>query len=126
MIAVFISSIAGFIISSYSTGGMSGTLGFGIGAVFWFASNILAFVKIKKGKVREHEKWMMRNYMGTFAAVTLRIQLPIILACGADIVQALAIVAWISWIPNLIGIEVYIQRKYGGMLKAKVPLLYDA
>ncbi len=70
--------------------------------------------------MKEHEQWMMRNYSLAFGAVTLRICLPILLMMGLTIVQALALCSWICWIPNVVGMEIYIQSQYGGMLsKAK-------
>ncbi len=110
--SVFISSIAGFIIALFSTGGTIGAVGFGILAVLWFITNLLAVANIKKGKVKEHEKWMIRNYGLTFSAVTLRIYLPILLMIGLDIAQGLQIVAFLCWIPNIMATEAYIQRKY--------------
>jgi len=90
--------------------------------VAWFTTNLFALIKIKKGKIKEHEKWMMRNYMLTFSAVYLRIYLPIILGCGASIEQALMIVSWLCWVPTMVGMEVYIQSGFGGKQKSKEQL----
>ena len=118
--AVFTSSIAGFIISFYSTGGAIGGFGFGTLAVLWFATNLIALANIKMGKVKEHEKWMIRNYGLTFSAVTLRIYLPLILMSGSDIAQALQIVSFLCWMPNIVVTETYIQSQYG---KGSSPML---
>ena len=107
--SVLISSIAGFIIAFFSTGGTISEFGFGSLAVVWFTTNLLAFMAIKKRKIKEHEKWMMRNYSLTFGAVKLRVYLPILFGLGADVYLALQIVSWISWVPNLVAMEIYIQ-----------------
>jgi len=61
----------------------------------------------------------MRNYSLIFAAVTLRIWLPTALLFGATIEQALMIVSWASWIPNLLGMEMYIRSQKGEKLKSQ-------
>ena len=115
VIAVFVSSISGFIIALFSSGGTVAAIGFGILAVLWFTSNLIALLKIKRGIIKEHQKWMIRNYALTFSAVTLRIYLPILLASGHDIALALQIVSWLCWIPNVMVIEIYIQSRYDGV-----------
>jgi len=111
VISVLISSISGFIIAIFSTGGTIAAVGFGSLAVAWFISNIAGLTRIKQGDIKEHEKWMMRNYALTFSAVTLRIYLPILLANGASIELTLKIVSWLCWIPNITVMETYIQRR---------------
>ncbi len=56
----------------------------------------------------------------TFSAVTLRIYLPLILISGSDIVQALQIVSFLCWMPNIVATEAYIQRKYGKELNLAI------
>jgi len=126
VIAVLISSITGFIIAFFSTGGTLGAIGFGGLGVAWFTTNLFAFIKIKKGKIKEHERWMMRNYTLTFSAVTLRIYLPILLMLGCDIVQALMISSWLCWVPTLVGMEIYIQSQSGGAFKSKPKEIDDS
>ena len=119
MTAVFISSIAGFSITFFSTGGPVGGVGFGVAAVVWFTTNTMALISIKKGKVKEHERWMTRNYTLTFSAVTLRILLPLLILCGFTIPQALMIVSWLCWTPPVIGMEIYIQSQLRRRVKSK-------
>ena len=116
VISVFISSISGFIIALFSSGKIVAIIGFAALAVLWFTSNLLALIKIKKGMIREHQMWMIRNYALTFSAVTLRIYLPIVLAGGGSIVLALQIASWLCWVPNLLSAEIYIHRRCGGVI----------
>jgi len=119
MISVLICSSSGFSIAYYSSGGIIAAFGFGVIAVLTFVSNVFAFVSIKNRKIKEHQKWMMRNYSLIFAAVTLRIWLPTALLFGATIEQALMIISWVSWIPNLLGMEIYIRNQNDGKMKVK-------
>ena len=112
VISVFVSSISGLMIAPFSSGGAVAAIGFGALAVWWFISNLVAFLKIKKGIINEHQKWMIRNYTLTFSAVVLRICLPILLATGHSIMLALQIVSWLCWVPNVVVMEIYIQSRY--------------
>jgi len=108
------SSITGLIVAVYSTGRKPAAIGFGALAVSWFISNLKAFFQIRKGKVKEHERWMIRNFALTFSAVTLRVYLPILLAKKTGIVKSLQIASWLCWVPNAIIAEIYIQSQYDG------------
>ena len=77
-----------------------------------------ALIKIKHLNIQAHQKWMLRNYALTFAAVTLRIWLPLftILLGDENFQYYYAVIAWLCWVPNLIVIEWYIRRKLGPIL----------
>jgi hypothetical protein len=44
---------------------------------------------------------MIRNFSLTFAAVTLRIYVPLSIALGIPFEQAYPAIAWLCWVPNL-------------------------
>jgi hypothetical protein len=46
----------------------------------------------------------------TFAAVTLRLWLPILISSGVDYIEAYQAVAWLSWVPNLLVAEWIVHR----------------
>jgi len=54
---------------------------------------------------------MLRSYALIFAAVTLRIWLPLlIIAYQGDFLPAYRWVAWVSWVPNALFVEWIIRR----------------
>jgi hypothetical protein len=53
---------------------------------------------------------MVRNFSLTFAAVTLRLYLPISGVAGVPFEVAYPIIAWIAWVPNLIVAEWWFNR----------------
>lgn len=114
VVAVLISSLAGFIIAFNATGGIVPITGFLCLAVLWLMTDIQAYRTIRKGDVKMHEQWMIRNYALTFAAVTLRIWIPV-LQSGFNLPfsEAYQIVAWLCWIPNLMFAEalIFISQK---------------
>jgi uncharacterized membrane protein len=112
VIAVLLSSCAGLFIAFFASGGITSVLGFGSLALLWLFTDIKAYTSIRKLQIDEHERWMIRNYALTFAAVTLRIWLP--LATGLmhfDFITAYRAISWVCWVPNLIVAEFIISRK---------------
>ena len=110
VVAALLSALGGIGIGFYATGGFVAAAGFiGLGIV-WFATTLLAYVKIKNREVAEHQKWMIYSYAACLAAVTLRIWLPILTIALNDSNLAYLIVAWLCWIPNLIVARIVIRK----------------
>lgn len=120
VIAVLISGIPGFYIALHASGGLSPKLGFSIGAVLWVVLTTLAFTTIRKGNVEAHRQLMLYSYAGTFGAVTLRIWLPLLILILGGFTPAYKIVAWLSWIPNMIVVYFMIQKSKKSMLQFPV------
>ncbi len=102
MLSVLISGICGLYIALHATGGIISVLGFFTLGVIWLSTTVFALVSIKKGDVTLHEKLMIYSYAACFAAVTLRIWLPILANALGGFTDAYRIVAWLCWVPNLI------------------------
>ena len=54
---------------------------------------------------------MLRSFALIFAAVTLRIELPILIGIFHGFDPAYALVAWLCWVPNLAIAEIYIRLR---------------
>jgi len=101
--SVILSSLAGLYIALFASGGIIATLGFGLLAALWFFTVLKAYTSILNKEFKQHENWMIRNYALTFAAVTLRIYLPLSQAVlHMDFITAYRIISWLCWVPNLI------------------------
>lgn len=112
VVSVLLSSLAGLVIALFATGGTISIVGFAGLAICWLFSNIKAYTFIRKGRIQEHQEWMIRNYALTFAAVTLRIWLPIAQGIlSINFVDAYRVIAWMCWVPNLLVAELIIKRK---------------
>ncbi|MGE7935174.1 DUF2306 domain-containing protein [Viridibacillus arvi] len=112
LIGILLGGVSGLYLAFYATGGFAGKLGFSSLSVLWLFSAFQALAKVKEKKIHDHQKWMIRNYSLTFAAVTLRIWLPLfVLLFGLESFElSYAIIAWLAWVPNLIIAELFIQR----------------
>ncbi len=117
--AVFISSISGLYIALYATGGMISSLGFISLSLVWLTTTILGLRSIYQGKVDLHEKYMMYSYASSFAAVTLRIWLPLLVLATGSFISAYKIVAWLCWIPNIVIVWFIIKNKSGNYTLSK-------
>ena len=102
LISVLISGICSLYIALYATGGMISSLGFFSLGLIWLTSTILGFKAIKNGQIELHRKFMIFSYAACFAAVTLRIWLPLLTIAMGEFNSAYRIVAWLCWVPNII------------------------
>jgi uncharacterized membrane protein len=101
IVAVILSSLAGIYIGFFATGGFISSLGFICLGIIWFGSTIRAYVNIKNRQIEAHQKMMIYSYAACFAAVTLRIWLPLLTMLFENFITAYTIVAWLCWVPNI-------------------------
>jgi|ERR1700722_9010867 hypothetical protein len=102
VIAVAVSSCAGLGIAFFASGGLVSVMGFGTLAITWLFTDVMAYATIRKLDIDQHEKWMIRNYALTFAAVTLRLYLPLSQLLHFRFLTAYLVISWLCWVPNLI------------------------
>ena len=76
-------------------------LGFVLLGVVWLTSSFLAYHAIRKKQLQRHQHYMIISYGG----------LPILSSLFDDFITAYRIVAWISWVPNLVVAYFLISRK---------------
>ncbi len=100
--AALLSAIAGFYLAFFATGGIISTIGFGTLAIIWFSVTFYAFIAIKNKDIAKHQRMMVYCYAACFAAVTLRLWLPVLQFLLGDFIIAYQTVAWLCWVPNLI------------------------
>jgi hypothetical protein len=101
-VSAVISALCGMGIAFSATGGIAAQMGFISLGIIWFVSTFLAYRYIKKGAVIKHQVFMYYSYAACFAAVTLRVWLPILLVFMDDFIVAYRMVAWLCWVPNLL------------------------
>lgn len=71
-------------------------------AVIWALSTTMALVSAYTKRWAQHQAWMVRSFALTFAAVTLRVGMPLLGWVGFAPSEFYTIVAWASWTINLI------------------------
>ena len=108
--SVMLGAPSGFYIAWNATGGMVSSIGFATLAVLWFSTTLVAYLAIRRLEVNRHEMTMVFSYALCFAAVTLRLWLPLIINLMGDYYTAYRTVAWLCWVPNLIFAILYTRR----------------
>jgi len=103
---LFLAGPSGLFMAFYAEGGGIAVVGFAIMALLWLVTTYMAYEAVRKKNIDAHKAWMVRSFALTFAAVTLRLYVPI--ASGYFHVAPFyveASSAWVSWLPNLIVAE---------------------
>lgn len=107
---VFLSAVCAIYLSFFAMGGWIASTGFfGLGMV-WFTSTLFAYLHIRNRKIAQHRNMMIYSYAACFAAVTLRLWMPFLQAITGDFITAYRIVAWLSWVPNMLVAYVLVRR----------------
>jgi hypothetical protein len=111
VVSVLIGGVSGLQLAIASQGGMIAHLGFGVLACAWLFTTTRGFFRIRAGDDIDHRAWMIRSHSLTFAAVTLRIYVPLALASGVPFETAYPAISWLCWLPNLIVAEwIFVRR----------------
>lgn len=111
VICVILGGSAAFMLSLQSKAGLVTHWGFGMMAVVWVFTATMAWVSIRQGDRAEHRQSMIRAYAVTYAAVTLRIYLPLSLQNGIPFESAYQAISWACWVPNLLIAEWFFLRR---------------
>jgi len=111
VVSVLLGGSAALVLATMSQAGLVTHVGFGLLAVLWLFSTGMAYRYIRAGNQALHRRWMIRSYAFTFAAVTLRIYLPLSQVAGIPFDDAYQTISWLCWVPNLIVAEWIILRQ---------------
>jgi uncharacterized membrane protein len=107
---------AGAVLAPFSLAGDVGTAGFGALAVLWVGSAVATGAAIRRGDVAAHRRWAVRTFALTYAAVTLRLELMVLIPLhlgvgdGDAFHRAYLIIPFLSWVPNLVVAEYLVRR----------------
>jgi len=111
VVGVLIGGLGGLVLAPLAQFGLPSRVGFGLLAVLWLTATAQAYRYIRARNQPLHRRWMIRSYALTFAAVTLRIYLPLSQVYGIPFEPAYQTIAWLCWVPNLIAAEWLILRQ---------------
>jgi uncharacterized membrane protein len=105
--------VSGLVLSAGVSAGPIAAAGFGILGAAWIYVTLRGWLAARRRSFVEHSRWMIRSYSLTFAAVTLRLYLPLAIFAaihGFDFLVAYRAIAWLAWVPNIILAELYLSR----------------
>jgi len=112
---LFLSAPSGLIMGFYANGGIWSKTSFVIISVLWWYFTFMAYRKIVQKNIDAHKRFMYRSYALTLSAITLRIYvlvLPLVIHLHSK--EMYTLVAWLSWVPNLLVVEFVANKKGAG------------
>jgi hypothetical protein len=124
VLACLVSGTAALATAPFASGGPVAGLGYGILAALWIATTLGAWRAAVQRQFGLHRLLMRFSYAMTFAAVTLRLQIPIGIALGYQSYSAMSVwLAYTAWIPNVIVVALYsiseARRRPGGATSSR-------
>ena len=111
VVSALISGLCGVYLGFYATGGIIASLGFIFLGIIWLATTGIAYAAVKRRDMTLHQGMMVYSYAACFAAVTLRIWLPILTLVFGEFLIAYRTVAWLCWVPNILFAYIWVRRK---------------
>lgn len=124
LVGILLGGLSAFLIAPGMVSGLVGEIGLILLGVLWLWTGWNAYRNIRAGNKEVHREWMIRNYALTFAAVTLRLWLGMLIGTqiplletkyggnfDALFVEVYRVVMWLAWVPNLIVAETIVQRR---------------
>jgi uncharacterized membrane protein len=119
VIACVTAGAAGLATAFHASGGPVAGFGFGLLAVLWIGVTLGAWQAAVRRRFQLHRLLMRFSYAMTFAAVTLRFQIPIGVALGYESYAAMSPwLAYTSWIPNVVAVALYSAAAQQGRTSA--------
>ncbi len=109
---LLISAPSGLVMAYYANGGFWAQLSFSITSALWWFFTFKAYTSIRNQNITAHIHFMVRSYALTLSAISLRIYvmvLPGFIHLHAK--EMYTLVAWLSWVPNLLIAEWIIKNK---------------
>lgn len=110
VLSVLAGGLSGLYMAFFAKTGAIAGAGFFLLALAWLATTTLAFLRARAGDIDGHRRWMVRSAALTFAAVTLRLYLPLAMILGLPFDASYTVIAWACWVGNLIVVELWARR----------------
>jgi uncharacterized membrane protein len=110
VVCSLVTGTAGLYMAFFAASGSIARAGFGLLALVLLTCTLQGYQAIRGRRIELHREWMLRSYAMIFAAVTLRLWLPLLLMAFGSFPPAYQTVAWLAWVPNLAFAEAYIRR----------------
>jgi len=100
--AVLISGFGSLYIVTYGSGGIIAQAGFFCLALTWLFTTYSGYRAVKRGDIPRHQRMMVYSYAACFAAVMLRIWLPLFTSVFEwRFTPSYQVIAWLCWVPNI-------------------------
>jgi hypothetical protein len=110
--AIAVSVTAAFYLATHTALGWvfgAGLMGL---AIAWIVTTGMAFVAVRRSRLDQHQEWMIRSYVVTFAFVTFRAMFALLHAAQVGTrAEQFAMASWFCWAVPLLVVESVIQGR---------------
>lgn len=111
VVCCLVAGVAGLILAFGAQTGPISTTGFGLLAAAWLFTVAQAWRHARARRFVDHERWMIRSFALTLAAVTLRLYLPLAFLSPFGYDDTYRAISFLCWAPNLIAAEVFLATR---------------
>jgi hypothetical protein len=115
---LLLSAPSGFLIALKANGGLPARISFVLLSVTWFITTLQALLHVKKRLFEKHADWMLRSYALTLSAIALRTYAWLFDMLNVHMAprNVYILIAWISWLPNLLVAQWLIKKGFNRRL----------
>ncbi|RYH94632.1 MAG: DUF2306 domain-containing protein, partial [Acetobacteraceae bacterium] len=97
-LAVLAGGLSGLYMAFFAKTGAIAGAGFFLLALAWLTTTTIAVLRARAEDIDGHRRWMIRSAALTFAAVTLRLYLPLAMILGLPFDASYTVIAWACWV----------------------------
>jgi hypothetical protein len=109
---------SGLVMALHANGGLAAGAAFALLALLWWFFTYNGFQHAIHKRWNLHREFMIRSYAMTFSAVTLRLYSFFFALAGYRGESIYIIVAWLSWVPSLVVVEIYLRQTINRVSKS--------
>lgn len=101
--------ITGLVLALGASTGPVSVLGFGLLAVAWTVSTVIAWRAAVERRFAQHQAWMIRSFALTCAALTLRVYIPTLEVLPVPFETGYRVISFACWVPNVLIAELLLS-----------------
>lgn len=104
----------GFLMALHANGGLPARISFVLLSLSWFFITLRALLLAKQRLFEKHANWMLRSYALTLSAIALRTYAWLFDVLNIHMAprNVYILIAWLSWVPNLLLAEWLIKKGF--------------
>lgn len=106
-----LASPSGLLMAFHAIGGLHGVISFLVLSSLWFFFTLQAFIAIRTKRIAMHRRFMVRSFILTNSAVSIRVFSFINLQyLHVPVIEAYVVISWLSWMPMLMLYEMFWKK----------------
>jgi uncharacterized membrane protein len=113
--AIWMASVGGLWSAIFFDVNIAAKIAFGTLAILWFSTTTIAYLRIRRLRVREHREWMLRSFALSLFFVTFSFWTPGLASTNLPQAVAYPLGVFLSWFLNLVIAELWLRRTRGSV-----------